>query len=214
MSRRAETCRRPRAAALRRRTGRRPGRVAPKSAAPGVAVARKSLSKPLKRLKMGSDMARRAETCRRPRAAALRRRTGRRPGRIAPKSAAPGVAVARKILSKPLKRLKTGSRMSRRAETGRRPGPTPRRPKVSDLGIAAARNCQAGALRPAPPPPSSGRSPSPALTRRGGKAPPRLLPRAAIAKRGRGTTRRVVEGVRRGAPAWELLSPEKFSPNP
>ncbi len=57
------------------------------------------------------------------------------------------------------------------------------------LSVAAGRNCQAGALRPAPPPPchraflrtpvcrrAMAWSPSPALTRRGGKAPPRLLP--------------------------------------
>ncbi len=112
-----------------------PGR---RSGSSGVAIARKSLCKPLKRLKMGSDMSKRAGT---------RRRSGPTPLRL--KFGGQGVAVARKSPSNPLKRLKTGSDRPRRAESaeshgrgprrrpGQRPGPTPHRPKVSGAGRRA-----------------------------------------------------------------------------
>ena len=114
-----------------------------------------------------------------------------------------------------LKRRKMDSERTRRARTSQKPrGAALAGNRVSDpalhrvaskseaptrpLGrILLPVNANGPDLRPAPPPPCFAWSPSPALTRRGGKAPPRLLPRAAIAKRGRGTTRRVVEGARR-----------------
>ncbi len=71
MTRRAESRRKTRAAVLTAPAAPARHRVTRRSAAPGIALARKSLSKPLKKLKTGSEMSRCAETRRKTRAAAF-----------------------------------------------------------------------------------------------------------------------------------------------
>ena len=75
----------------------------------------------------------------------------RAPGTAEPLPGAtpPAECLARKSFSKPLKRLKMDSGVTRRAHTsrkpraaalaGQRPGPTPHRPKVSGLGVTSLR---------------------------------------------------------------------------